>query len=165
MTHRRKPVMKTGRRRHKAVRTVPIHDEFLTHISNGMSFQAACEMIGKSRSSMYKWVKNDTEFAGEVELAFAAANDRVHDEVWRRGVRGIRKAVWNAGKIVGYERIYSDRMLELRARRTPEYAALNNQKLSVEGNVSVRGVIMHLTEDQVIEEMRKRGLPVVTIED
>lgn len=165
MVHRKKARLRTGKRPSRAVRTDTTREDFITFIRSGASFQMASELVGKARSSMYAWYRDDADFRAEVEEAREGANDRVEDEIWRRGVKGVRIARWHEGKVVGYERVYSDRMLELRARRLPAYAMLNNSKVTVDGSVDVKGLIVHMTEEQLFDEMRKRGLPVTVIQE
>lgn len=46
-----------------------------------------------------------------------AYRDLVINEVRRRGINGVVKAKWHDGRIVGHEIVYSDRLLELEAKR------------------------------------------------
>lgn len=143
------------------VRTPKVREDFLTHISNGASIQLAADLVGHSRTAIYKWLREDPEFRAEYDQASEGANDRVDDEVWRRGVRGVRKAVFHQGRIVAYERVYSDRLLELRAKRSGRYR-------DAEGGVTVnltQNTLMTLTEEELHAEMRKRGLPIVLLEE
>jgi hypothetical protein len=57
------------------------------------------------------WLHKDPMYAAAFERAKRLANDRLEDEIYRRGVEGVDKPVFYQGKKVGTVREYSDLLL------------------------------------------------------
>lgn len=164
---KKRAIVKTGNGPATAVRAPSVRVEILQHLGMGLSDTAACEWVGIARSSFYKWIREDAEFAAEVMDARRAADDRVHDEIHRRAVRGVRRDVWYQGVKVGVERLYSDSLLIHRSRRTPEYQNIDNptKRLELSGPGGGPIPVASLTAEQLLEELKARGLPILTIEE
>lgn len=145
------------------VNTPQVREEFLTHVRNGASLQLAADLCGHSRSTFRKIAEADPEFAEALEEAREGRFDRVDDEVWRRGVRGVRKAVYHQGKIIAFERVYSDRMLELMAKQSGRYANASDGA-QVQVNVQ-NNTLIKMNDEELLEAMRARGLPVAMLEE
>lgn len=147
-----------------AIRTPRTRTIVLAVLARGLSWQAAADEAEVSRTSLYKWYREDDEFHAECDAAKEGGTDRIEDEALRRGNNGVRKAVYYQGDIVGYERVYSDNLLTrtLEARR-PETWKRNT---SVDVNATVGGVIqhqhshLHLTADDLKKVAAERGLPL-----
>jgi len=87
----------------------------------GNVLQAALR-AGVDRSTIYKWKDEDEEFAERYKLALDDVNDRLRAEMWRRAVKGVRKPVYQGGKLVGHVQEYSDGLIGLLARaHMPEF--------------------------------------------
>jgi hypothetical protein len=78
---------------------------------------------GWSRTTAYSIREADKDFAARWDEALEFAADVAEGEAARRGIKGVKKAVYFKGSIVGYETVYSDRMLELtlKARRPEKF--------------------------------------------
>lgn len=93
---------------------------------------------GVSRDTVVAHRKNDELFAELYEEAINSYRDRIEAEVHRRALVGIDKPVYQKGELVGYIREYSDRMLELLAKRhIGEYSDKLEIKQSQPGGVMV----------------------------
>lgn len=67
--------------------------------------------------------KEDPEFAQDEADAMERHNASVEREVQRRGILGIQEAIYWEGVVVGHKTVYSDKLLELYAkRRIREYS-------------------------------------------
>ncbi len=105
---------------------------------NGGFVTQAAEAAQVARSVVYDWRNEDEEFARDWE----AAQDRglivLEEEAYRRGVRGVKKPVFQQGKRVGHVQEYSDALLifMLKARAPERYR--DNVAVNVSGNVNNR---------------------------
>ena len=91
-----------------------------------MSTVVACRVTGISPASLPSW--RDPVFTALRALADERIKDAVAGEVYRRAVTGVEQGVWHHGKLVGSERKYSDRMLELLAKRVDPDAWSDRQR-------------------------------------
>lgn len=79
-------------------------------------------MAGVSQTTVRKWLKKDPKFAARVQRARDVADDRIRQELHRRAVIGVKEGVWFKGRLVGHQKKYSDRLLQLlAASRFPEF--------------------------------------------
>ena len=84
-----------------------------------MSAVHACRVAGISPSTLSHWT--DPVFRELRTLADQRINDTLAGEAWRRGKEGVEQGIWHHGKLVGTERKYSDKLLEMMLRnRDPE---------------------------------------------
>ena len=84
----------------------------------------ACKVAGVARSSHYEWLEGNPEYKRAFEDAQEDAADSLEAEVYRRAVKGVRKATgWYKGVAGGYVREYSDLLLmfRLKALRPEQY--------------------------------------------
>lgn len=145
-----------------AVRTPRVRAIVIDILRRGGSWQLASDEADVSRKSIRKWYLEDPEFREECDDAIEGGTDRLEDEAIRRGQRGVRKAVYHQGVIVGYERVYSDGLLtlNLKARRRDKYSEKSSVEMAGPGGGPIQTQNVQLTKEQLIEEARKRGLPV-----
>lgn len=72
--------------------------------------------------------------------------ERVAGEIYRRAVKGIEQGVWHQGKLVGMETRYSDRLLELLAKRVDPSWSDRQQTAKIgagtETSAAVRRILM-----------------------
>ena len=95
---------------------------------------------GFTDTSYLKKVRNgDPEFAAAWDAALEAAADMLEDEAVRRAVQGVRKAIMYKGQIVGYDLIYSDRLLMflLKGARPDKFAERKKVDATVGGNIGI----------------------------
>jgi len=102
------------------------------------------------------------EFADLVAIAQEIYNDSVQTEVFRRGVQGITENVYNKnGAVVGKRTLYSDKLLELEAKRTNaayrDKATATQVNVSLEQNIDLRTMPSHNLEQlrTLIESQEK----------
>lgn len=90
-------------------------------LKNGLSMVAAADAAGVSRVAIWKWRRDDEEFAKQVEDAIEAGTDRLEDEAYRRA-RGWNEPVFNKdGDPIGEKFNASDRLMEfMLSGRRPE---------------------------------------------
>ena len=64
----------------------------------------------------------DPAFAEAWDLAMDTARAGIHAEIRRRAIEGVDRPIYQGGELVGTEKVYSDRLLEILARaHLPEY--------------------------------------------
>lgn len=78
---------------------------------------AACRASDVSLTVVAGWLCSDPVFRAMVQMAKDEVKDNVAGEVYRRAVKGLVRDVWHQGRRVGTQREYSDRLLELLAKR------------------------------------------------
>jgi hypothetical protein len=135
-----------------------IVEPFLAELAHGASVTAAAEYAGVSRAMVFRWRRDDLEFARRWDEAVQMGVDRLEDEAYRRAVHGVARPVYQGGARVGEVREYSDTLLLaiLRGKRPEIYARPETQtSLNVE---------FRLTREQALERLRQLGLPVPFIE-
>lgn len=71
----------------------------------------AAKLAGVNRRTVYRRRNSDREFAKELRSTIREANDALVYEVFRRGVKGTVKPVYQGGRHVGDIREYSDSLL------------------------------------------------------
>ncbi len=96
---------------------------FLTTLADLGAVATACRALGLPRSAVYEWRDADPEFAEGWERAMDCAAAVLEAEALRRSVTGVEKPIYQGGVLVGTERVYSDRLLEvlLRAANRAKY--------------------------------------------
>lgn len=134
----------------------------LGELRKARSISGACEEAEVSRTQFSKWKRDDPEWAEQVEEALAAGREALEDEAVRRGMKGYRKAVYHQGEIVGYERRYSDRLLETMLAANNPAKFRQNHKVELSGKVAHANV--NLTLDDLKQLAAERGLPVEIFE-
>ena len=80
----------------------------------------ACKVVGVGRQTYYDWMDASPEYRAAFEAAKEDAADSLEAELYRRAVKGVKKAVgWYKGVAGGYVREYSDLLLmfQLKAMR------------------------------------------------
>jgi hypothetical protein len=113
-------------------------EEFAKH---GRKKQSA-DVAGVSIATIQRYLSADPIFKDMFAEAQATYRDHVAEEVYRRGVTGIEKPIIGGqfrDEIICYEKVYSDRLLELEAKRVdPGYRDRGNIDIAVkEGGVLV----------------------------
>ena len=67
---------------------------------------------GVSYGSHHKWMKEDPEYKEAFALAQEMAGDYAERVAYERAIKGVMKAVYYQGEIVGYDVVYSDGLLK-----------------------------------------------------
>lgn len=78
----------------------------------------AAELSGVTARTTLNWRNNDEDEAFQAAFASARAlaGDILEAEIMRRAVEGIDEPVYQQGRLVGFVRRYSDRLLEMAAK-------------------------------------------------
>jgi hypothetical protein len=114
-----------------------VKDAFLEQLRKVPIIQVACEKVGVSRNSVYRWKNDDPEFAKEMETALEDGEALVNDMTENQLMVLIREKNWHA--ISFWLR-----------KRNPKF------KDRVEITTKVEQVDVPLTPEQ--EELMKEGL-------
>jgi hypothetical protein len=132
--------------------------EFLAALSEGSFIGKACEVIGVTRQAVWKLQKADPEFARQVEVSRSVGASVIEDEAMRRGLHGVERPVFQAGKLVGHVREYSDTLLLalLRAHLPDKYTERQKTELTGAGGGPVR------VEDMLPLEVQQRLAAILT---
>ncbi len=94
--------------------------------------------VGITSETVRKHREKDPEFNEACDRAYGVMQERIEREILRRGVEGVLEPVFYQGMIVGHKLMYSDRMLELHAKRhMPEYREKSTVDMNVTGGVLV----------------------------
>lgn len=115
--------------------------KFLTYVADKGQRYVAAQSIGFTFQGVEHHLKKDPEFQHLFDAAMALYRDKLDNEIRRRGVDGWDEPVFNykSGEVMGVIRKYSDRLLELHAKRhiseyrTPEL---------IEATVKTSGVLV-----------------------
>lgn len=145
-----------------ADRIVRAREVILGELRKSKSKSGACEYADVSTTQFYKWYREDAEFAAAVDEAVLVGREALEDEAVRRGKSGVRKAVYHQGEVVGYERQYSDRLLETMLKATNPEKFRENHSVAVEGKIS--HTVVNLSKDDLMELAAQRGLPTTIFE-
>ena len=131
-------------------------DLFLKMFSKCNSVLQASKAAGISASTVYTTIRKDDQFAEKFEAANDLILDNLEAEAYRRGVTGVKEAIYFQGRLVGYKLNYSDKMLEMLLRG-------RSDKYSNKTSVEVKGEIDHKidVEDirgKILEKALSRGI-------
>jgi hypothetical protein len=96
---------------------------YLRGLSTVGTITAGCKAAKCDPRTVYQWRETDETFLLREREARESLNDMLESEAIRRGVKGTMAPVYQAGKLVGYKREYSDALLTLvlRANRPEKY--------------------------------------------
>jgi len=121
---------------------------FLEKYSNCGNISTACREAGIGRATYYEWIKEYPEFAHECHFAEQIAADKIHAELWRRGIEGYDEPLSFQGRLTGdVVRKYSDKL-------AIELARAHDPRFRHDQNVNVRGAIgVALVDPDKIRQM------------
>lgn len=142
------------RRSESHVKFTPLAvSKILNNMANcGVMYQAVMA-AGLSYSQFMKIRKDFPALDTLVEDAMDLYREKVAHAVHCRAVSGTEKPVYYKGAVVGYVREYSDRLLELHAKRhCPEYRDKGQLDVNVAGGV----LVVHETEQTKEEWLAER---------
>lgn len=113
--------------------------KFIEIYRNTGRWNYSAEAAGVSGQTVKEHMKSDEEFRLAVEEAKALYADSIEKEIQRRGVEGWEEPVFNYkdGSVLGVVRKFSDRMLEMLAKR---HIAEYRERTT--GDVNVGGVLV-----------------------
>lgn len=135
-----------------------MRESFLSLIREGITNKDAAKACGCGTKYFQRRRKEDPEFEAAYQEAREDGNDVIRAEIKRRGVDGVKEPVYHDGKIVGYKRVYSDRLLEFLAKsRMDEFS----DKQTVEHTHKFEGAAEQLTSKLA----QMLGVPVPALPD
>lgn len=103
-------------------RTTDTEGTFLTRYAETGTIGTAATAAGITRQTVRNWRKADPVFDELCKDAYDVYKEALHAEIHRRAVEGTLRPVFYQGEECGSIREYSDRMLELLAKRhMPEF--------------------------------------------
>lgn len=117
-----KTTLKKGTR-NAITRAIPWQDKFIAALENRGIVQDAAKAARINRTTAYSERNKNPEFAERWQAALEKAADTMEGEAFRRAVKGVRKPVYQGGKLVGHVQEYSDVLLifMLKAIRPEKY--------------------------------------------
>lgn len=89
---------------------------FFKALEEGKTVEVAAHLASYAKSSVYFFKKNHPDFKHRWELARAQYEQSLLDEMDRRAVKGVKKAVYYKGKVVGHHTEFSDYLLVKRLK-------------------------------------------------
>lgn len=87
--------------------------EFLELFSKSGNCAMSCRTIGVTRNAIWYLRERDAAFDEDYKEAEAIALGLLEEEARRRALEGVDRPIYQQGNLVGYEKVYSDRMLEI----------------------------------------------------
>lgn len=132
---------KQQKKRDPYIFTVKLQQEFCQHLAILGRYSHAARAVGVSNTTIKFHEKNNPDFGEMVAEAQQEYRDRIAAEVYRRAVEGwdvpIVGGQWK-DKVVAHERKYSDRLLEMEAKRVdPGYREKQTLNVGQHGGVIV----------------------------
>jgi len=93
-------------------------------IATGGNVSEACKAESIGRTAAYRWRNDDPEFASRWDAAVEVGVDQLETEARRRAFKGVKKPVYQGGKLVGHIQEYSDTLLIflLKGNRKEKYS-------------------------------------------
>lgn len=93
-------------------RTLEKGEKFIETLRRtGGNVSRACKAEGVGRATAYEWRAADEGFAKKWDEAVEAGLEELEQEARRRAFTGLKQAIYYQGKVVGYEKEYSDALL------------------------------------------------------
>lgn len=101
-------------------------------VASGGRILTAARWAKLHRNSHYNWIKEDPTYKARFQDAEARAARTLQDEAIRRAHEGVRRAVRYKGKVVCYEREYSDTLMLalLKAKIPDEFSERKDVRLA-----------------------------------
>lgn len=93
-----------------------MREQYLELIREGVTNKDAAAACGCGTKYFQRRRKEDPEFEAAYQDARGDGDDVIRAEVHRRGVDGVKRAIYHDGKIVGHKQEYSDQLLMFLAK-------------------------------------------------
>lgn len=109
---------------------------YVEHLARlGLPIQAA-KATGVSAPAIKRMREEDSNFDEACELAMEEYREHLEETVYKRAVLGYKSPVFGRSGIIGHKQVYSDRLLELHAKRhIPAYRTHNRVDMTLGGGV------------------------------
>ena len=123
-----------------------LQKRFLDLYSNTHRLYESANLVNINPQTVYNLMESSPTFKAQVEIAKRAYADVIDAEIHRRAVDGVDKGIYYMGDRVATEKVYSDRLLELKGKRhIPEY----REKISLDATIRA-GVLVVTAKAQDI---------------
>ena len=93
-----------------------MREQYLALIREGVTNKDAAAACGCGTKYFQRRRKEDPEFEADYQQARADDDDVIRAEIHRRGVEGVKRAIYHDGKVVGHKQEYSDQLLMFLAK-------------------------------------------------
>lgn len=95
----------------RSIRTPKTRAKFLEALETTCNVSKACSLARVGRRSIYEWRDDDLDFKRDWEKSLDRASDLLEEEAVRRAHEGVKKPVFQGGKLVGHVQEYSDTLM------------------------------------------------------
>jgi hypothetical protein len=134
-----KGVQRYGIRKAPVVFTPERRLKFLEHLEKHGLTTAAADHACVSRHTIYRTIEEDSQFAADYEDARARHTEAMEAEGFRRAKDGVLRDRYYKDQVVGQERVYSDRLLELVLKAKCGWTEKQEVDVAIAGGVLVVG--------------------------
>lgn len=93
-----------------------MREQYLALIREGLTNRDAAASCGCGTRYFKRRRDEDPEFEKDYQEARADGDDIIRAEINRRGVEGVKRAIYHDGKVVGHKQEYSDQLLMFLAK-------------------------------------------------
>lgn len=143
--------------------TPALQDAFLAAIRLFPNITEAAKAVGCHRSSHYEWLKSDPDYAERFRDAMDEGLDTIEKAAIDLATGKLSKKIVSAGKVLGEEPVYSERMIEmlLRAHRPDRYRDRSSHEITGKDGGAVR-VEQEVSPDfvaKVLAELDRHDVP------
>jgi len=137
-------------------------NRFLEGIARGWSISRSCKLAGiKDLNAPSNLRRVNPGFADAWRMAHEAGTDRFEDAASDRAINGTTKGVYHQGRLVAFERVYSDKLLlaVLASRRPSKWRHFDKLGEGADGQApSVRGEDVISILEQKLAGLEARSL-------
>jgi len=126
--------------------TDEVHDKFIQNYQVTGRVTKAAKAAGMSLAAIYLLKKTHPTLVEDMEMALEKYRDTLENEARRRGVEGTVKEIYYQGEVVGEERVYSDRMLELLLKKERPHEFRERKEITGAGGGPLEINIMQFDE-------------------
>lgn len=127
--------------RGRTFRTPEKRQRFLDALAEGASVTAACQCLKIGRHTVYDWRASDAAFAKAWDAAIDIGTDALEDESVRRGKDGVKRPVYQGGKLAGYVQEYLDTLLMVTLKARPPEKFRDNAHASLSGGLKLEQLV------------------------
>lgn len=119
--------------------TPQVIKKFLKRLEKTGNVGSAAAFVGVSRDAIYKRMSVDEGFAEHVERAKGRFLDMIEQAAVERAIDGTNEPVYHQGKLVGYKKKYSDKMLDklMTAADKERYGQHTTNHTTIDQNINV----------------------------
>lgn len=109
-------------------------EKFLEYYREIGIVRDAANLAGIDRTSVYRWINSDEEFAKQFKEAKEEAVEKLEREAIRRAAEGVEKPVFYKGERIDIVREYSDNLLMflLKGMKPEKYAERVKQDIKAQ---------------------------------